>query len=111
MGEVMTIPADIIEKARKCIPAKMIWFRTETETNVAAALADERVSSGKEIEKLKEALRPFAVIGDVLSKQSPSDDSPWTRIPDNQSISVGWEHLTVTAGDLRRAAAAVGDEG
>lgn len=32
------IPEDVMKLAQECIPAKMLWFRTETEANIARAI-------------------------------------------------------------------------
>ena len=67
--------------------------------------AETRVSALEaELDALKAALKPFSDIGNSLIAQSPDDKSPWTLIPDNEKIIVGWRHLTVTAAQLRSCA-------
>lgn len=63
------------------------------------------VAQARQLEQAREAIQPFATIGDVFSKLDHNDDSVWTKLPDNQMIAVGWSHLTVTINDLRRASA------
>jgi hypothetical protein len=53
--------------------------------------------------RLREALRPFAVLGAALTKDGPHDNSIFVDIPDSETIlsnRAGWK---ITAGQLRRA--------
>lgn len=51
------IPADVLEAARKCIPDKMLWFRVETEANIARAILADRAAQAERMTRLEEALR------------------------------------------------------
>lgn len=62
-------------------------------------------AQARQLEEAREAIQPFAIIGDVFVKQYPHDNSIWTKLPDNQMVKVGWNHLIVTINDLRRASA------
>lgn len=71
------------------------------------AIAEMHADVAALLISLAEALEPFSVIGDVFTKQSMNDDSPWVTIPDDQKLNLGVSHLHVTVGDLRRATVAI----
>lgn len=58
-------------------------------------------------DRLREALRPFAEIGDALTKQDSGDNSVWTTIPDDAPVT--WPHLIPEAGKYRAASAALAE--
>jgi len=51
------IPEDVMKLAQECIPAKMLWFRTETEANIARAILADRAAQAERMARLEEALR------------------------------------------------------
>lgn len=96
-------PIGMVEAAR----AELAALR-DTITESCALIDTLNTTIAMQAQQLEEArktIEPFAIVGDVFVKQDPYDDSVWTKLPDNQMVSIGWSHLIVTLNDFRRASA------
>jgi len=88
---------DIVERLRHAIE----WHRGK-DTNLLKNSADE-------IERLREALRPFAELGAAMMPCDAHDTSVWVTMPDDTPVR-NLSHYNFTAGDFRNAAKALGEK-
>lgn len=73
------------------------WDDPDPDEEQEAYWQEVLAAKDAELERLREALRPFAL--DVTSE-----------VGDDHVITIQWPDLTVTAGDFRRARTALGNE-
>lgn len=67
---------------------------------VVISLIDQLSAAQAEVERLRAALEPFAVMGGVFTQQDPSDDSVWTKTSDNLfyqmgGVDLGWNRISI----------------
>ena len=105
----MTDHAELIAQARRY---PLYFFLHHQMADALAALVAERDAQAAEVAKLRETLKPFAAWLDVRETQSGMAGNP--KQPDDTPVfmaaSIAGEAY-ITAGDLRRARAALAQGG
>ena len=67
-----------------------------------------QTEAADEIERLREALRPFAELGAAMLPCDAHDTSVWVTMPDDTPVR-NLSHYDFTVGDFRNAAKALGE--
>jgi hypothetical protein len=74
------------------------------DPQTVSTLCTALLESMDRVEELEKVLEPFALVGEVMSQQSPEDRSPWVTAPDTTSYA----SQGLTFGDFRAARKSLG---